>query len=199
MFDYIVGAVADKLPDGVVLDRQGMGYYVLAPESVLRELPAKGEEVKLYTYLHVREDILALYGFLSKADRKVFLQLINVSGIGPKAGLAILSVLSVRELQMAVLAQDAKAIAKAPGVGAKTAQRVIIELKDKIDVEEMTSQNQVQEVGMDVSDAQTEAYMGLVNLGYDGSDVSRALSMVEDRQNLDTVELIKETLSKLRS
>lgn len=132
MISYIRGPLEEKREDSVVVEAGNIGYRIFIPSSVLGELPGLGEEVKIYTYFSVREDGMSLYGFLSKQDLEMFRQLIGVNGVGPKSALGILSALKPDVLRMAVLSGDAKAISKAPGVGAKTAQRIILDLKDKV-------------------------------------------------------------------
>ena len=136
MYSYIRGELAEINPDHIVIDVGGIGYMVYISGHTFEYLPSIGQQIKVHTYLHIREDAMILYGFLTKDDLDMFIKLIGVSGIGPKGGLAVLSVLSADDLRFAILAGDAKAIAKAPGVGAKTAQRVILELKDKMSLEE---------------------------------------------------------------
>ena len=140
MYSYIKGTLVEASAEGIVVDNQGIGYGILVPGQVLEYLPSIGEEVKIYTYHYVREDMIALYGFLTREDVNIFKMLIGVSGIGPKGALAILSVMSTDDLRFAILGEDAKAIARAPGIGAKTAQRLIIELKDKISLEDAFEQ-----------------------------------------------------------
>lgn len=122
--------------DSIVVEAAGVGYLIYIPTQYFDMLPDEGEDVKIYTYLCVREDAMILYGFLSKDDLEIFKLLITVSGIGPKGGLAILSTLSADDLRFAILSGDSKAISKAPGIGAKTAQRVILDLKDKLSLED---------------------------------------------------------------
>ena len=136
MYSYIRGELAEINSDHIVLDVNGIGYQIYIPTNTLNYLPSIGEMVKIHTYLYIREDAMMLYGFLTRDDLDMFKMLITVSGIGPKGGLGILSTLSTDDLRFAVLSDDAKAIAKAPGIGAKTAQRVIIDLKDKMSLEE---------------------------------------------------------------
>ena len=132
MYAYIKGTLEETGEDYIVVEAGGIGYQIFTTGQTFQYLPSMGEEVKVYTYLHVREDAMILFGFLTKDDLFVFRLLLGVSGIGPKGALAILSVMTTDDLRFAVLGDDAKAIAKAPGVGAKTAQRLILELKDKI-------------------------------------------------------------------
>ena len=122
--------------DSIVVEAAGVGYLIYIPTQYFDMLPDEGEDVKIYTYLCVREDAMILYGFLSKDDLEIFKLLITVSGIGPKGGLAILSTLPADDLRFAILSGDSKAISKAPGIGAKTAQRVILDLKDKLSLED---------------------------------------------------------------
>ena len=137
MISYVRGEVTAVEKDKVIVDVGGVGYGVFMPEASMGMLPQMGEEIKLHTYLNVREDAMQLFGFLTRDDLEIFRLLIGVSGIGPKGGLSILSKLTADDLRFAVLSGDAKAISSAPGIGKKTAEKVIIELKDKLDLEEM--------------------------------------------------------------
>lgn len=130
------GELTEKNIDSIVVEAAGVGYLIYIPTQYFDMLPDEGDDVKIYTYLCVREDAMILYGFLSKDDLEIFKLLITVSGIGPKGGLAILSTLSADDLRFAILSGDSKAISKAPGIGAKTAQRVILDLKDKLSLED---------------------------------------------------------------
>ena len=178
MISYVKGALAEKSGDRIVVEAGPVGLGIYVPLSVLEVLPPLGEEVKIYTYLQVREDDLSLYGFLNRQDLDMFRRLIGVNGIGPKGALGILSALSPDDLRLAILTGDAKAISKAPGVGAKTAQRIILDLKDKVSAEEMlasvadtderTSVPLMQEAGR-------EAATALVALGYSNLEASKAV------------------------
>ena len=137
MIAYIRGILADVKEDSVVVEAGFIGYNIYVAGNVLGYLPPVGSEVKIYTYTHVREDAFLLYGFLKKDDLEMFKKCITVSGIGPKGALALLSVMDADSLRFAILSGDAKAIAKAPGVGARTAQRLILELKDKVKTEDI--------------------------------------------------------------
>lgn len=140
MYAYIKGTLEETGEDYIVVEAGGIGYQIFTTGQTFQYLPSMGEEVKVYTYLHVREDAMILFGFLTKDDLFVFRLLLGVSGIGPKGALAVLSVMTTDDLRFAVLGDDAKAIAKAPGVGAKTAQRLILELKDKLSLEDAFEQ-----------------------------------------------------------
>ena len=137
MISYIKGALGAVEDDVIVVETGGIGLAVHVPLSLLEELPPLGEEVTVYTYFQVREDAMTLYGFLHRQDREMFKQLLGVNGIGPKGALGILSVMRPDDLRIAIVSGDAKAISRAPGIGAKTAQRLILDLKDKVDLEEV--------------------------------------------------------------
>lgn len=200
MYAYMIGKVADIAEDNLVLEVGGIGYNIRIPGSVAALLPPVGNQVKVYTYTSVREDALQLFGFLSRDDLEMYRLLIGVSGIGPKGGLAVMSVMSADELRLAVISQDAKAIAKAPGIGSKTAQRVILELKDKISMEDAFSAREsgaalpVQADGL--SEAKKEAVEALAALGYPAADALRAVKAVA-QEDMDVETLLKAALKKM--
>ena len=202
MIAYLNGILAEIEEENIVIEVNGIGYNVRIPAGMAGRLPQIGEVVKLYTYTSVREDAIGLYGFLSRDDLNMYRQ-ITVSGIGPKGGLSVLSAMSADELRMAVISQDAKAIAKAPGVGTKTAQRIILELKDKISLEDtamMREVNQVPQGSMltGKSQAQTEAVEALTALGYSPSEALRAVKAVlQETPDLDVEALLKAALKKM--
>lgn len=203
MIAYLNGILAEIEEENIVIEVNGIGYNVRIPAGMAGRLPQIGEVVKLYTYTSVREDAIGLYGFLSRDDLNMYRQLITVSGIGPKGGLSVLSAMSADELRMAVISQDAKAIAKAPGVGTKTAQRIILELKDKISLEDtamMREVNQVPQGSMltGKNQAQTEAVEALTALGYSPSEALRAVKAVlQETPDLDVEALLKAALKKM--
>ena len=203
MIAYLNGILAEIVEENIVIEVNGIGYNVRVPAGIAARLPQIGEAVKIYTYTSVREDAIGLYGFLSRDDLNMYRQLITVSGIGPKGGLSVLSAMSADELRMAVISQDAKAIAKAPGVGTKTAQRIILELKDKISLEDtamMREVNQVPQGSMltGKSQAQTEAVEALTALGYSPSEALRAVKAVlQETPDLDVEALLKAALKKM--
>ena len=203
MIAYLNGILAEIEEENIVIEVNGIGYNVRIPAGMAGRLPQIGEVVKLYTYTSVREDAIGLYGFLSRDDLNMYRQLITVSGIGPKGGLSVLSAMSADELRMAVISQDAKAIAKAPGVGTKTAQRIILELKDKISVEDtamMREVNQVPQGSMltGKSQAQTAAVEALTARGYSPSEALRAVKAVlQETPDLDVEALLKAALKKM--
>ena len=204
MIAYIRGTLAYIEPEEsmAVLETGGIGYRILMSGRDLDLLPAAGEELRLYTYLQVREDAFVLFGFFTREDRKLFQQLLSVNGIGPKAALGVLSALSADDLRFAVLADDAKAIAKAPGIGLKTAQKLILELKDKLSLEEAFEQKLANEqaqattaaAGAGMTDARQEAVEALVALGYSSTDALRAVRKVTDVEPTDVEGILKAAL-----
>lgn len=202
MIAYIKGKVAEILEDRVILESGFMGYNLFMPMASAEAVLRRGDEVKLYTHLHVREDAMQLFGFLTKDDLHTFQLLLGVNGIGPKAALGILSGLTADELRFAVLSEDVKTISKAPGVGKKTAQKLILELKDKMDLQEafdLKSQHVQEAQGdmVDLSDARKEAVEALTALGYSGADALRAVKKVEMTPGMDVETLLKAALKNL--
>lgn len=200
MYSYIKGTLEETGEDKIVLDNHGIGYNIYVPVTVLNAIAPVGSEVKVYTYLNVKEDAFCLYGFLTKDDIKVFKLLLGVGGIGPKGALAILSVMSTDDLRFAVMGGDAKAIAKAPGVGAKTAQRVILELKDKLHIEDVFEEKDMPQVSGGVSETKTvknEAVQALVALGYSSSEALSVLSKIEITEELNVEDVLKAALKQM--
>lgn len=201
MYSYIKGILVEVTTEGIVIDNQGIGYAILVSGQVFDYLPSLGEEVKMYTYHYVREDAVALYGFLTREDVNIFKMLIGVSGIGPKGALAILSVMSTDDLRFAILGDDAKAIAKAPGVGAKTAQRLIIELKDKMSLEDAFEQKLANSVEKTEKNPRTgvknEAILALTTLGYSQSEALKVLSNVEINEDSLVEDVLKDALKQM--
>ena len=200
MISYIKGELVELTENAIVLDHDGMGFLIMMPASILAKLPAIGSELKVHTYLYVKEDALDFYGFLTKDDLKVFRLLITVSGIGPKGALAILSTMSPDDLRFAVLAGDSKTISKAPGIGSKTAQKLIIELKDKLKIEDVLDggADGGYEPQSDMGDtAAAEAVMALTALGYSSADATRAVRQVDGGADMDSEALLKAALKKL--
>ena len=201
MISYVKGILAEKAKDRIVVESGMMGIGIFVPMSVLEVLPPLGEEVKIYTHLQVREDAFVLFGFFTKEDRKLFQQLLGVSGIGPKAALGVLTALSADDLRFAILADDAKTIAKAPGIGLKTARKLILELKDKLSLEEAfetrlenAGQKEARGTAPDLSEARNEAVEALTALGYSASDALKAVRKVEAADGMTVEELLKAAL-----
>lgn len=201
MYAYIKGELAEINIDHIVIETGGIGYQIFIPGQTFEYLPALGEELKVYTYLYLREDAMILYGFLTKDDLELFKLLISVSGIGPKGGLAILSTLDADDLRFAVLFGDAKAIAKAPGVGGKTAQRVILELKDKMSLEDAFEKKtqHVQEVvnAPAAGSVKNDAVLALTALGYSSTESLKAVSRVEITDGMDVEDVLKAALKHI--
>jgi len=199
MLAFVKGRLIETGADYVVLDNQGIGYLIYTPLSVLENLPPIGQDIKIYTYMYVREDQLTLYGFLTRDDLEIFKLLIGVSGIGPKGALGLLSRISPNEFRFAVMSGDAKTIAKAPGIGPKTAQKLIIELKDKLKLEDMFEENP--EADADVShggsSAEKETIMALVALGYSETEAFRAVQKVDASPDMDSETLLKLALKQM--
>lgn len=202
MLSFIKGEIVEVEEDLLILEANQMGYNIRISSQTAASLPGIGHSVKIYTYMHVREDAIQLFGFITKDDLNVFKLLIGVSGIGPKGALAVLSVLSPDDIRFAVLSDDIKTISKAPGIGSKTAQRLIIELKDKLKLEDAFEQklenNQsLTEKSNKKSDAKNEAVLALTALGYSNSEALRAVKDAEIEDNADSEAILKAALKKL--
>lgn len=208
MISYISGILADVMPDRIVVDQNGIGFEILVPGSITARMPLIGEKVKLYTYLYVREDAMILYGFFTRDDLEVFKLLIGVSGIGPKGALNILSVITPSDLRLAVALEDSKLIATAPGIGLKTAKKLIIELKDKLKEPETdivagagdASGAAAGMIGNDVGELQKEAIEALIALGYDRSESASAVRKASEglsEEEMDVEVLLRGALRNL--
>lgn len=203
MYAYLKGTLEEVTEDNIVLEVGGIGYNVKVSTTTADLLPGLGNEIKIYTYTLVREDALSLYGFLTRDDLDIFKKLITVNGIGPKGGLAILSVMSADALRFAIMAGDAKSIAKAPGVGAKTAERVILDLRDKISLEDtlriLVSEADTRNSKTSAATEQPaldnvmkkEAIEALVALGYSASDATAAVKKVEINEKTTVESILK--------
>lgn len=199
MISYIRGELAAVEKEKVIVDVGGVGYGIYMPGQALAVLPQPGSEVKIHTYLNVREDAMQLFGFLTRDDLEIFKLVIGVSGIGPKGGLSILSKLSPDDLRYAVLSGDVKAISAAPGIGKKTAEKLIIELKDKLDIEDVLNHaiESDRAPDTDVSGGiQSEAVQALVALGYGSTESLRAVRQVE-LENASVEDVLREALKKM--
>ncbi len=173
MIDFVEGKLAEKSEEGAVIDVGGLGLFLCVSTSTLQGLPKLGEKARLHSYLHVKEDILQLYGFSGRQEREIFLRLIGVSGIGPKAAMAILSAYDPESFVRIVVTEDLDAITAVSGVGKKSGQRILLELKDKLaplagDLSGITARG-------DGGDMSREAREALKGLGYGAAEVNRAL------------------------
>ena len=197
MISYVKGILSEKFTDSVVVESGGFGVEIYVPEVLVKSLPAIGESVCIYTYFKVSEDALSLYGFLNRQDLDIFKKLISVSGIGAKTALGIMSALDSFTLSQAIVSEDIKLISKAPGVGTKTAKRMILELKDKISTQDIIPREYDGESKIIHTAAYDEVLAALVVLGYKEFDAGRAISLVEDYEDMDAESLLKQALKKL--
>lgn len=197
LYAYIYGQIIEKEPENLIVEANQIGYNIHIAPGMRSRFPEVGQMAKIYTYTSVREDAFWLYGFSSREELNVFKMLITVSGIGPKGAMGILSVLDVDTLRLAILSQDAKMIAKAPGVGIKSASRIVLELKDKVKPEEIIGNS----VGNTDSSASAlirqEAAEALVSLGYTVSDAYRVLQQIEITEDTAVESVIKAALRRM--
>lgn len=204
MISYVKGPLIDIWEDMIVVEAGGLGYNIHVPVSVLETLPKAGTQVQIYTSLQVREDVMTLYGFLTRQDLQMFKQLLGVNGIGPKAALGLLSALRSDDLRMAIISGDAKAISRAPGIGPKTAQRVILDLKDKIKMEDILpggmdpgSGAEAVPAASGMEGAGKEAVEALVALGYSMTEAGKAVRQVEITETMTVEDVLKASLRYL--
>ncbi len=199
MYYYIKGTLAAKGGNYLVVDAGGVGYLIYTTLTDIENAGAVGSGITMYTCLNVREDAMELYGFISEEEKQMYLMLTSVSGVGPKAGLAILSAASPQKIAAAIITEDTKLLTKAQGVGPKAAKRIILELKEKIDVSELGIDGNegivTDEPETPVMDNKAEAMSALVVLGYSPNDAKNALGKLDG--DLPTEELIKKALSQL--
>lgn len=204
MYAYIKGTIEEIYEDHCVVEAYGIGYNIYISPMTASKLPAIGDVVKIYTYTNVREDAFLLYGFLTRSELELYKLCISVSGIGPKGGLSLLSAMNPEDLRFAIASQDIKTISSAPGIGKKTAERLILELKGKIDYDdsmftrEMGAEAGVAtSVGLAGNAVMKEAIDALVALGYDATSASKAVHAVENAQDMDAGVLLKMALKHL--
>lgn len=196
MYAYISGKIADKANNYVVIDNGGMGYKIFMSPSVIEKLPDVGEFQKIHTYYYVREDVISLYGFLTNEELRMFELLLSVSGIGAKSAIQILSNITPSSFALAVISNDVSKIVKIPGIGNKTAARIILELKDKLKTEQAISKNEQVKEAIHESEKDTEAVVALQVLGYTRKEIEKALEKFET-QNLTVEEIIRNALKIL--
>lgn len=199
MIGRLRGTLAEKQPPHLIIDVNGLGYELEVPMTTLYRLPKLGETVTLHTHLVVREDAHLLYGFFEKRERELFRELIRLNGVGPKLALALMSGLEADELVRCVQAQDASALVRVPGVGKKTAERLLVELKDRFKAWEtspamfaLVSDGPVPVAS--ASSAEADAVSALVSLGYKPQEASKAIAAIEGKANLSSEELIRRSL-----
>ena len=200
MYSYMKGELVEISEDAIVLEVNQIGYNIHIPASMIDSFHGIGQEIKIYTYFNVKEDSMKLYGFLTRDDLNIFKLLLGVNGIGPKGALAILTVMTPDDLRFAVLGEDAKTIAKAPGIGTKTAQRLILELKDKLSLEdafEAKSRHVSEEAGNFGSVVKSEAVQALTALGYSSTEALKAVNGVEITEDATVEEVLKAALKQM--
>lgn len=195
MIAFLKGEIAEINDDILVIDVRGVGYNVRVPLNVLGLLPGIGNIVKIHTYTLVREDAFQLFGFLSKDDLDIFKKLILVNGIGPKGALSILSSMSADTLRFAIYSGDSKTIAKAPGIGAKTAERLILDLKDKVSIDSGLGYNNTSNNSSTVTgQGWQDAIEALVSLGYSASEALLAIKQSGVSSDEKTENVLKKAL-----
>lgn len=203
MITYLCGEVAETGEGYLVLDINGVGYEVRTTVQTCEQLLGIRNKVKIHTYMQVKEDGVQLFGFLTRDELAVFRLLIGVNGVGPKGALGIMSALSADDLRLAVACGDAKTISRAPGIGVKTAQRIILDLKDKMKLSDTLehygegTDDVPLSVGTGASAAKSEAIQALIALGYSNADAVRAVKKAGDISGLDTEEILKAALKQM--
>ena len=199
MIAFVRGTAVDMTENSVIVETGGIGYEIYMTGTDLSQIHM-GEEVKIHTYFNVREDAMQLYGFRSKDDLQMFKLLLGVNGVGPKAAVGVLAGITADELRFAILSDDVKTLSKAPGIGKKTAQKLILELKDKMKLEDafeikLAHEQEKAAAGLgEVSDGRQEAVEALVALGYSSTDALRAVRKVTDVEPDDVEGLLKAAL-----
>ena len=204
MIAFVRGTAVDMTENSVIVEAGGIGYEIYMTGTDLSQIHM-GEEVKIHTYFNVREDAMQLYGFRSKDDLQMFKLLLGVNGVGPKAAVGVLAGITADELRFAILSDDVKTLSKAPGIGKKTAQKLILELKDKMKLEDafelkLAHEQEKAVAGLgEISDGRQEAVEALVALGYSSTDALRAVRKVTDVAPDDVEGLLKAALKNFSS
>lgn len=196
MYAYIKGTLEEKSTDSIVVETAGIGYKIYVSEHTMAKLGEIGEKVKIYTHYHVREDNISLYGFMSNEELKMFELLLQVSGIGAKTAIAMLSNITPSKFALAIISNDLKTLTKIPGIGNKSAQRMVLELKDKLKTQTAIEDDEEKTTPNDNGESINEAGQALQILGYNKSEISKVFDKF-DTHNLSTEELIKEALKRL--
>ena len=188
MIDFIEGTVESKASGELVISAGGVGFLLACSNATLAEAPAKGEKWRCHTVLNVREDAMELFGFATRQERAMFKRLCQVTGVGAKTALGVLSALPLRDLSVAIVTGDVAALSRAPGVGKKTAQRIVLELKDKVEQQDLSAASAAGAAAPAamIGDAQREAQAALQALGYTATEAARAINLVRDQA--DTVD-----------
>lgn len=197
MYAYFIGMPEAIDQGNLVLEVNKIGYNIKISMKTSDYLHTHPGEIKIYTYTNVREDAILLFGFLTREELNMFKMLITVNGVGPKGALAILDILSVRDIGFAIVAQDAKSLSKASGIGSKTAERIIIDLKDKVSIDDIGSQQNATDMGQDDNPNETEVIEALVSLGYSASDALKVLRQCNYSKEDDVEAILKMALRKI--
>ena len=196
MYAFLRGILADTEEDAIIVDVSGVGYRVYVPTALIYETKI-GSEIFVHTYTCVREDAFILYGFSSKEELTLFKKLITVSGVGPKVALSLLSAMDHSSIISAIMTQDSKLLSSAPGVGSKTANRIILELKDKVDATDILNIPGNDTVNSKVLELRQEAYEALVGLGVSNIKATQALNEIEINEDSKIENIIKQLLAKI--
>lgn len=201
MIGYVKGILEEIEEDCVIVDVNGLGIRILTGGALASQMLAPGNEVKIYTYTYVKEDAFQLYGFISKDELSLFKKLITVSGIGPKGAASILSAFSAEDLRYAIYAGDIKTISKAPGIGKKTAERLVLELKDKVELDyqadTLLGQLADETVGSTEPNNRKDAIDALTALGYSSMDAAKAVKQADPNADMDAEDILKAALKYL--
>lgn len=197
MYEYIKGIFAGVNKDYIIIENNGIGYKIFTSGTTLANMPSLNENALLYLQQIVREDFIGLYGFLTREELSMFNMLLSVSGVGAKASLSLLSISSVANLKYAILTGDEKSLTRAPGIGKKTAQRIILELKDKFKDDEFVSREITTSEDISVNKNLSEALEALIALGYSEKEAEKALKKVSQEDSLESI--IKNSLKYLIS
>lgn len=201
MIGYVKGILEEIEEDCVIVDVNGLGIRILTGGVLASQMLAPGSEVKIYTYTYVKEDAFQLYGFISKDELSLFKKLITVSGIGPKGAASILSAFSAEDLRYAIYAGDIKTISKAPGIGKKTAERLVLELKDKVELDyqadTLLGQLADETVGSTEPNNRKDAIDALTALGYSSMDAAKAVKQADPNADMDAEDILKAALKYL--
>ncbi len=196
MYEYINGIYRGVNKDYIVVENNGIGYKINTSGSTIAKTPKVGENIMLYLQQIVREDFIGLYGFLTKEELNMFNILLTINGIGAKAALSLLSISDVSSLKYAIISEDEKNLVRAPGIGKKTAQRIILELKDKINMEEINNCNNNDDK-INVVGNTSEVLEALIALGYSEREANKALASMDKTKENSTEDMIKEALKFL--
>ena len=196
MFAYVKGSLEAKADNYVVIEAGGIGYKIYMPVPAINKLGEIGENVKVYTYYHVREDAINLYGFCSDEELKMFELLLSVSGIGAKSALGILAEVSPSNFALAIITNDVSKLVKIPGIGAKTAQRMILELKDKMKTVQAVNKDEKVENAIIEEESTSEAMAALQMLGYNRKEIEKVFEKINTK-GLKVEDLIRQSLAIL--